>query len=318
MSNQQPAANFGSVAKQSREQELLSSIVKRKDKFLAVLPDFVSDNRERYFEMCLIALRNPKIAECEPTSVITSMLRSAQWGLLADGVHGALVPYRVQGTPTCTFLPMVKGLIATARRSGEIKQVWADNVIKGDRFHVEKGDSPKLSHSPNYEDGPDRTNRENIRLAYAAARWTNGYVSFDVLTLDEIAKAQRVSKAKADEAPWNQWFERMTLKTALKRLCGTLPMSSESHLLLAASDHEAGYVVDVEGKAAGRKSGSEAVALLNTGEKARDFIAENWSDDLARPTPAQEPVPVTQAVRDTQAKRALTPEEQRLQDKDKQ
>ena len=310
----EPQSNFGAVAKQSKEQQLLESIVKRKDRFLSVLPDFVSDNRERYFEMCIIALRNPKIAECTPISIITSMLRSAQWGLLADGVHSALVPYKERGVPTLTFQPMYKGLIAVARRSGEIGAVWGDNIVKGDHYHVDKGDTPKLVHRPNYVDGADRTNRENVILTYACAKWTKGgSVSFDVLTLDEIAKAQRASKAKADEAPWNQWWERMTLKTALKRLCNVLPMSSESHLLLAAADHEAGYIVETTG---GKKSGGEAVALLNEG--GRDFIGDDWTDDLARPAPADEPVPVTQAVRETQAKRALTPEEQRLQDKDKQ
>lgn len=308
----EPQSNFGAVANQDRGKVLLDKLVSRKDRFLSVLPAFIAENRERYFEACLVALRNPDIAACSPETVLTSILRSAQWGLLTDGVQGALVPYK----GACTFQPMYQGLIQVARRSGDIRQVWAANVYEGDHLHLDMGDAPKLVHRPKID--TDKTDYSLVRAAYACARWVDGRVTFEFVGRTELDKIRNVSKARSDASPWQVWPERQSLKTALKRLTKVLPMANEEGTLLAASEHEAGYEV-VDAEVGGRKvQGNEAVALLNTGDKARSFLGDDFDESMARSAPAQEPVSVTQAVRETQAKRALTPEEQRLQDKDKQ
>jgi len=220
-----------------RETALTVAITDNQQKIMSMLPVFMREQSARFFEVALSASKNPQIAQCDPISVIESIVRAAQWGLLPDGTHGALVPYG----KSCTFIPMYRGLISAYRRGGDIKQVWADLVFKGDEFEYEVGMSPKLRHIPKAK---TRTNPDGVEYAYACARWADGHVDFVVMTIDELEFVRR--KSRAQNGPWKTDTCAMYLKTPLRRLSKFLPLSAEIQQLVTEDEkHDS---IDVEGE----------------------------------------------------------------------
>lgn len=91
----------------------------RKQVSLALPGDVTSDRFVRVAVTALLA--NPDIAQCEPDSIFSSLIKCAQDGLLPDGREAALAPFndKKTGTKKATYMPMVGGFrkIAAAPRS---------------------------------------------------------------------------------------------------------------------------------------------------------------------------------------------------------
>lgn len=264
-----------------RETALTVAITDNQQKIMSMLPVFMREQSARFFEVALSASKNPQIAQCDPISVIESIIRAAQWGLVPDGTHGALVPYG----KSCTFIPMYRGLISAYRRGGDIKQVWADLVFKGDEFEYEVGMSPKLRHVPKAK---TRTNPDGVEYAYACARWADGHVDFVVMTIDELEFTRR--KSRAQNGPWKTDTCAMYLKTPLRRLSKFLPLSAEIQQLV--SEDEKQDSIDVEGEVV---SGSTSVSSIDELLDARKSEKEEQSEQGFADEPQQSDEP---AIRD--------------------
>jgi recombination protein RecT len=213
------------------------ALAEQKPKFEKMLPGFMQKQADRFFEVVIAASKNDLIAKCSPVSVIEAVVRAAQWGLLPDGVHGALVPYG----QNCTFVPMYRGLVAAYRRSGDIKQVWADVVCEGDEFEYEQGMNPILRHVPKAK---VRTDPAKVTHAYACARWKDGHVDFVVMSIDELEFVWR--KSRAQNGPWKTDTVAMFLKTPVRRLSKFLPLSPEIQQLVVADEKQDLEPRDVE------------------------------------------------------------------------
>lgn len=212
-----------------RQSTMAVALTQHQDKFQKMLPPFMQKQADRFFEVVLAASKNELIAKCSPVSVIEAVVRAAQWGLLPDGVHGALVPYG----QNCTFVPMYRGLVAAYRRSGDIKQVWADVVFEGDEFEYEQGMSPTLRHAPKAK---VRTDPSKVTHAYACARWADGHVDFVVMSIDELEFVWK--KSRAQNGPWKTDTVAMFLKTPVRRLSKFLPLSPEIQQLVVADEKQ--------------------------------------------------------------------------------
>ena len=81
----------------------------RKQVSLALPGDVTSDRFVRVAVTALIA--NPDIAQCNPESIFSSLLKCAQDGLLPDGREAALAPFnnKKTGEKDASYMPMVAG-----------------------------------------------------------------------------------------------------------------------------------------------------------------------------------------------------------------
>ena len=175
------------------------------------------------------ASRQPLILDCTPVSVVKAVLQAAELGLEPGSSLGEfwLVPYKngKTGQREAQGIPGYRGLIALARRTGEIANLYAEAVFKGDTFEVELGLNPSLRHVPDY-DSEEREDPKNLSFVYAVARFKDGSFQFTVLSRKQVDALRRRSKA-SDSGPWVTDFEEMAKKTAIRRLSKYLPMSVE-------------------------------------------------------------------------------------------
>jgi recombination protein RecT len=189
--------------------------------------------------------KNPQLLQCDQMSLLGAIMQSAQLGLEPDGVTGLayLVPFwnSKKKVSEVQLIPGYKGLMALARRSGDIGAIVARVVREKDDFKYEFGLQPILKHIPREDEIGEITH------VYGIAYFKDGSSpQFEVMTVNEIKKVRERSKAK-EWSPWVTDFEEMAKKTVIRRLLKYAPTSIEVQRAIALEEHvDAGIPQDLE------------------------------------------------------------------------
>lgn len=206
------------LIEQKRKAAGIRDLIQRSQPQIAMaLPKHLTP--ERMFRVAMTAVqKSPALLDCDPISLIGAIIQASQLGLEPDGVLGAayLVPYGKQ----VQLIPGYRGLMDLARRSGYVLTIYAEPVYSGDEFRLTLGLDKDLQHTPAKGD------RGEFVGAYAVAKLRDGTREFVWMTKTEIDAIRRRSKASGS-GPWVTDYVEMAKKTAIRRLCKTLPRSVE-------------------------------------------------------------------------------------------
>lgn len=225
---------------------MLSKDTRFKNQLAMALPKLIS--AERMTRVVLTECRkNPALLSCTLDSFRVSVLLSASLGLEPGSAlgHAYLIPFERsvrngenwEKISECQLIIGYRGMIALARRSGEIVSISAYAVHEKDHFKYTFGLNPDIEHVPSTEKDPGA-----VTFAYAVAKLKDGGVQFEVMSraqLDDAAKKDKKewdSKARKyvrvrefpKSGPWVDHFEEMAKKTAVRRLFKYLPVSIEA------------------------------------------------------------------------------------------
>lgn len=206
-------------------------------------------------------LKNPELMDCSRRSILGCALKLAQFGLMPDEVTGEAylsseLNHRTKARE-CTFIIGYKGLIALAKRSGQVQNVetevvYGANENDGDYFDYDLGLNKKLEHKPVGLDDQSR-----ITHFYAIMYLPSGATSFKVLTRKSVEKVR--DEALINKAPgskshtiWTKKFDEMGMKTAIRKLFKNTPISSEMNKVISLDEagdyggqNAAAYFIDV-------------------------------------------------------------------------
>ena len=194
------------------------------------LPKSKGMDAERLSRITLTTLRtNPKLLECSIESLLGAVLQSAQLGLEPNLLNSCFfIPFK----GTVSFQIGYKGLIDLVCRKGDVTNIVAQEVRKGDTFHYEYGRNEMLKHIP-----APNSQRGEIEYFYAYANMKNGGFAFQVMHISDIEKIRdgfSISyKFDKNNSIWSKHFEAMALKTVIKRLIKYLPISVEAQNAVA-------------------------------------------------------------------------------------
>jgi len=178
-------------------------------------------------------LRQPKLLECEPASILKAAMTATSLGLECDGVLGGayLVPYGREAQ----FIIGYRGLIELARRSGNLTSIEAHVVRRGDSFRCKLGTEGSIEHEPNWE----ADELGEMFCVYAVAKFRDGGGhQFEVMTRAQVDAIRKSSKA-GNFGPWKDHYEEMARKSVVRRLCKYLPLSVDVRQALVAEDDSA-------------------------------------------------------------------------------
>ena len=199
------------------------------------------------------------VADVSFQSLWDALLKACRDRLLPDGKQGAIVPYKGKAT----WIPMYRGLLDRFEQSGEYKWITAnlhrEDDLAWDIWIDEHGQH--FMHRP----GPGMG---DVIETYAAALTKSGGFFLTVITEPDMNRIRAASRARAEESPWQQWTDQMRLKSAIRRLCKTLPMP-----------HELDELMDEDEEAAFGKS--SPVALAPPVKPARPRGAQNALEQFA-------------------------------------
>jgi len=236
-----------------RKQSIKSKLQEYSPEIAMALPKGMDADRMRRIVMTEVS-KNPKLLECTVESLFGAIIQSAQLGL-EPGVLGEayFVPYgnKVQ------FIPGYKGLMALARRSGEVKSIRAYAIKENDNFSYGYGDSPYINHTPAEKE------RGATIGAYAVAIMENTLKEFEVMFKEDIEDIRKRSKSSGN-GPWKTDYDEMCKKTVVKKLIKYLPVSTEAKQAVAF----------VELADAGQSQQNELLVAPNTAIEAAIVVEE--------------------------------------------
>jgi recombination protein RecT len=174
---------------------------------------------EKFKRVAKTAIQNtPALANADRRSLFGAFVRLAQDGLLPDGREAAVVMFGNKAQA----MPMIAGILKKIRQSGEVAKVSAQVVYANDKFVVKYGFDEDVEHVP----PPLNEPRGEPIGAYATAVLKDGSHLLEVMSLEEIERVRKVSRA-ANNGPWVTWFGEMARKTVMRRLAKRLPMSTD-------------------------------------------------------------------------------------------
>lgn len=210
-----------SQALEKQEQGPGALVAQYKDDFALVLPSHVKP--EQWVRVAQGLLRRDKalakVAQNNPGSFLSAMLRCAHLGLEpGDTFHLVAFGNEIVGITDYT------GEIELIYRAGEVASIKAEVVYSNDDFRYVPGEMDRPVHKPDWF-----APRGDMVGVYAYAVMKSGAVSrVVVMNKGEVEKVKAVSKtAKQSSSPWNQWPDRMWLKTVVKQLAKWVPSSAE-------------------------------------------------------------------------------------------
>lgn len=255
------------------------------------------------------ALRNPKLLECKPLTVLGAMYLSASLGLLPNTPTGEafLVPFnsqhwdpqtrRKEWGMALTFMIGYKGYLKLAHESKLFRYIAAELVYPGEDFSFDRGTKHSLTH--NYPlDRPGLANPKSALGGYLIWEINNGGTDFLTVPMSEILRRRdssasyqyALSEGKVKDTIWEKHFTSMARKTILRQLPSCVPVSGR--FALAAT-------VDARGE-----DRTLNYAILAESESS------DGSLDIDAATVDSPPLPQQPDLRDTLLKKADQPSKQ--------
>jgi recombination protein RecT len=214
-----------------------------KPQMASALPAHLSAERMARIAMTQVQ-NNPYLLECDRGSLLASVMTACQLGLEPDGIlgHGYLVPFKRK----VQFIPGYKGYIKLARQSGEIADLYAEDVRANDTFKIVHGLHRDLQHVKAEGD------RGEVTGFYAVAKYVNGGFDFKHMTVAEVNEIRDKSEGykafvagKIKDTPWVNSYVAMGMKTVIRQLAKFLPMSVQRAAAIE-EQHDAGKHVIIE------------------------------------------------------------------------
>lgn len=277
------------------QKPLMALLGKYKGQITAVLPK--QFDSERVLKLIVGAInRTPDLLKCTPISVVNAVLTAASIGLEIRPGMAYLIPFKKSykkngewaSRHECQLVIDYRGKIDLALRSGKVMDVDPDVVYSRDKFKIYRDETGMkcVEHEPILfrigENGDHLPIEEKDRgvpigvLVVAPLKDSKPKVLF--MPRIDILKIRDRSKAKED-GPWVTDELEMWKKTAVHRICKTLPQSPEMAIANQVDDtDETGVtfdVIDIDALDAG-----DDKPLLEQSEKAAQDVAQRKIAEL--------------------------------------
>jgi recombination protein RecT len=170
---------------------------------------------DRFARVALTAMtRTPKLLECTRESLLRCLMDCSSLGLEPNGRDAHLIPYGKD----CTLIVDFKGLIALAKRSGDVRSWSAELVCENDSFSWQDG---VVTHGIEW-----RKPRGAMQAVYSRVTLKDGSLEFEVMTKEECEAIRKRSRA-GNSGPWVTDFTEMCRKTVIRRHSKRLTLSPE-------------------------------------------------------------------------------------------
>jgi len=253
------------------------------DEIRAMLPNHIEQERfMRNMGRQLVGNRN--LQDCDPSSLVTACVEAANLGL-DIGTLGScwIIPFG----RTATLVVGYQGLIDLAIRSGTVKAIHCEVVRANDEYGANQRD---FFHT--YDPFALEAERGEIIGAYCIIDLANGSSQYETMSVEQVEKIRAGSRA-GGSGPWVDHWDRMAIKTVLRRALTKIKLSpevrekmhnifvNEDEPAVAAESPAKGTVLGLPETTKEEASVQETVkAAAVKSAKPRD--TRNWSVDTDR------------------------------------
>lgn len=208
---------------------------------------------------------NPALQKCTPNSIALAAYEAATLGLPVNKLQLAyLVPYGNEAKLLISY----RGYIQLALDTGFVFDISAEIAYANDHFKQVLGSNPRIDHEP--ADGE----RGEAIAVYAIARLANGIKKQVVMTKAQVEKIRNACSKSANGTTWTQHWEEMAKKTAIKRLCKTLPSQGRFEAI--------GRAVEIDSEAQEKLQAQTQAQPLFAPNNLRNQLLDSDNDESER------------------------------------
>lgn len=178
-------------------------------------------NKARFVQNAVALMNeNKDLAKYPQAKIVPGLLKGAYLGLDFFNKECYLIPYGQD----LQFQVDYKGSIKLAKKYAvrPVDEIYARIVREGDEFSEEVRDNEPII---NFK--PKPFNNGKIIGAFAVCQYKDGGSKVEVMSIDQLDAAKRMSKAQTGTA-WKYFAEEMYKKTAIRRLCKGIPIELEN------------------------------------------------------------------------------------------
>jgi recombination protein RecT len=227
------AREEGTASGQTVEQYFKGLLEEYREEITAMLTAGLTWSR--FMNSCLAAMRrDPSFLEgTTRRSVITSLIQSAQDGLVPDGKEGVITPYKNKrsGKREAKWNPMTQGLRKRARELDGLL-IDAQVVHEKDTYRRTQGDEPKIVHEP-ADHLPDRG---PMILTYAIFKREDGTILHrEVMNKAQVMEVKGQS-SQPDSLMWTKFETEGWRKSVIRRGFKTVPVSDALMRVVSRED----------------------------------------------------------------------------------
>lgn len=195
-------------------------------------------------------MKNPRLLDCTRESLLQSVMQCCQLGLEPVLGRAYLIPYNnskyVNGkwvkVLECQMQVGYQGFVDLGRRTGDVADIWGENVYENDEFDLRHGMERALHHRPWFMDPEKRKAGKggDIIGAYVVWQFKDGTKHPHFMPIHDIHKRRAKSQAYRfaetgepgkgggkQDSIWHEWPEEQNLKTVIKHSSKLVPMSIE-------------------------------------------------------------------------------------------
>lgn len=212
--------------KQDTVRGLLTSM---KSQIQMALPKYMPT--EKFIRTALTAINsNPKLANCDSTSLLAAIMNSAQLGLEFNTPLGEayLIPYGNK----VNFQVGYQGLLKLAYNTGQFKRITAREVRKNEDFYLNYG-TGEVKHEPCLAgDSGD------VIGYYAIYQTKDGGQDIFYMSKADAERYGRTYSKTYKNGPWQTNFDSMAKKSALIQVLKYAPKAIESNSLVQATSFD--------------------------------------------------------------------------------
>lgn len=229
---------------------------------------------DRFLRLAINAVRKtPKLAQCDPQSVLGAFMAAAALGLEPNTVQqqAFLIPYDKRGKlpngqwgvvgTECQFQIGYRGFITLAHRSPHIDSIQAEAIHEGDLFDHMMGSESFLKYRKALRE------RGDLIGSFCHTKLASGVELATVLPLEEIHKIRGRSETynalvrsidnardqkeknkavqKLEETPWVMWEDDMAAKSAIKKHAKQLPLTPGDAIAAATELDDDSRTIDM-------------------------------------------------------------------------
>jgi recombination protein RecT len=290
-------------------QSVMGLLKAREKQFAIALPKYISVDRWMGVVSRSIQ-KTPQLLDCTQESFLGAVMQAAQLGLECDGVTGEayLIPFKNR----VTLIPGYNGLLKLVRNTRQLATIATAAVYEDDEFSFEYGINASLKHVPS------RTEPTKDPIAYwCAAKLVDGSFQFEVmfdwqvLRIRDRSASYKAAKQFGKSTPWDTDLAEMGRKTVLRRVCKSLPKSTEmARAMRLVDQEEAGEeqdfdFVDVAAEQLSDEPVPAAESKLDKLVELEKAKAAQQEPTKEPPAPKQGPAPAAQPTKAAKGQKTL-------------
>lgn len=178
-------------------------------------------NKARFIQNTVALMQDNKdLAKYPQAKVVPGLLKGAYLGLDFFNKECYLIPYGQDLQFKIDYKGRQKLVKKYAVRP--VDEIYARIVREGDEFSEEvKDNEPVINFKPK------PFNNGKIIGAFAVCQYKDGGAKVEVMSIEQLDAAKRLSKAQTGTA-WKFFSEEMYKKTVIRRLCKGIPVELEN------------------------------------------------------------------------------------------